>query len=194
MYKVVTSTPKCIDRKTENTRRRSNNNIPRLPDERPNIASNPIPVRISSRPDAAADDNEGFHTPTRRRSKRYFIGGYTHSLSIPDLTSYVNSCGPTVTNVRVFPLRQTRNKIIVHVHVEANDCADTILQPDLWPRGVVCKRWLLRDALARQHNVNQRERYHRTSDTTGRSSKYDQNYHTNRYTRLDCDTIRADVD
>ena len=40
----------------------------------------------------------------------------------------MNSCGRTVTYVRVFPLRQTRNKIIVRVNVEANDCADTILQ------------------------------------------------------------------
>ena len=103
--------------------------------------------------------------------------------------------GRTVTNVRVFPLRHTRNKIIVRVNVETNDCAVTILQPDLWPRGVVCKRWLLRDARTRQHNVNQRERSRRTRGMRGmRLSKYDQNYLTNRYTWLDCDTSRADVD
>lgn len=77
-----------------------------------NPISNPIPVRISTRAadtDAVDIDNEGFHQAVRRRTKRYFIGCYTNSLSIADLTSYVNSCGPTVTNVRVFPLRRSRN-------------------------------------------------------------------------------------
>lgn len=188
-------------RKTRRVRRQVERSSHDVSDNRPRAASNTIPVVITNRRnDENCDyDSEGFHTATRHRTKRYFIGGYTNSLSIPELTSYINSCGPTVTNVRVFPLRKTRNKIIVRVNVEANNSADTILQPELWPRGVVCRPWLPRDARKKQQSgtFNEYNRLTHTRDYRNQSSEYNPNQqiaHRNRFSWLDYDCRDTEVD
>lgn len=181
-------------RQREKRKSVSTNSGDNLLNEVPNV----IPVVISSRNanDNADDDNVGFSRVSFRRTKGFFIGGYTNSLSIDDLTSYINSCGPTVRNTKVFPLRRTRNKIIVRVNVEANDSADIILNPYLWPRGVVCEPWLSREARKKPRN-GYRKYHDRPQQTFGTRDNIPHNdlaHQRNRFTGLGYENIDSQVD
>ena len=74
------------------------------------------------------------------------------------MRSYVNSQGPTVTNIRVFPIRRSQNRVLIRLNVECDDKADFVLHENFWPRGVTCQPWMSRDALQRQHQQERESR------------------------------------
>ena len=63
----------------------------------------PIPVHIT------ADREDDFKINTRRCTKRFFI----NSVSVQQIAEYVNSKGPCVTNIRVFLVKRSKNRVIL---------------------------------------------------------------------------------
>jgi hypothetical protein len=77
-------------------------------------------------------------THTRRKTKKYFVGGYASSVSLEEIASFVNNKGLSVTNIRTFPVRRSPNNVIFRLNVEGNEKADRVLNDGFWPRGIVC--------------------------------------------------------
>ena len=115
-------------------------------------AGQPIPVIISSRADPKHSNDDGFHTPLRRRTKHYFVGGYTTSVSLQEVVDMVNSHGPSVTNIRMFPVRNSVDKVVLRLNVEADSNADNVMQKGFCPPDITCRPWLSRGARRKQRD------------------------------------------
>ncbi|KAH3833947.1 hypothetical protein DPMN_107263 [Dreissena polymorpha] len=62
----------------------------------------------------------------------------------------VNSQGPIVTSIRKFPVKRSRDRVIVRLNVEADHSADKVMQEEFWPHGITCRPWMSREALRKQ--------------------------------------------
>lgn len=140
-----------------------------------------------------ADKYDGFEQYVQKRSKRFYIGGLLNSITVDKLTRYVTKRGPTVTMVRIFPLKKSKNKVIVRLNVEGDDRSNLLEQRGFWPRGVTCRPWMSRGNL-RKHRANLRWEDNYVDDDdesnadTGDNGNWGNNYHNlnsgNRYDAL----------
>lgn len=155
-----------------------------------------IPVRISIRTQETQTD-EYIDFPVmneymRKRSKRYYVGGYDDTITPDYISRFVTRKGPKVTFVRIIPTRRQDNKVTIRLNVEADCNADLVLGRGFWPRGVVCRPWLSRSALRRR-----RDNAHYSDDNGNDGRDYRQRYHRddasadiqtfNRYSMLSSD-------
>ena len=146
-------------------------------------------------------EDDDFSAHVRKRSKRFFIGGFKDTMSIQKMNTYVNARGPRVTMIRRFQSKRSPDDVIFRVNVEDNDNVHLVEERGFWPRGVVCKPWLSRGALksryeaSNQHRVGQ-TRYgerqwprYQTHEYSGNNDEFDNTFYTNRY-----DPLSAEVD
>ncbi|MES9880063.1 MAG: hypothetical protein ABW185_04200, partial [Sedimenticola sp.] len=86
-------------------------------------------------------DDEDFEKHVRKRTKRYFVGGFKPSMSEAKLYRYVERRGVSVTTIRIFRQKRYRG-IVIRLNVEANNNASLVEDPYFWPRGVTCRPWV----------------------------------------------------
>jgi len=127
----------------------------------------PIPTRItysrSDRPRSWADpDYEGFYEPRRRRTKHFCVLGFRHTLSAEWLKRRVSDEGPTVKQVRIFPMRSSKYRVVVRLSVESDTYTDNLLDGDFWPWGITCQPWHSRSRDTRRRHTS-RYRSHEPS-------------------------------
>ena len=78
----------------------------------------------------------------RRRTKRFYVGGFLPNITESVITEYVRGKGPKVTKVSIFRNKRNNNTI-ARVNVEADDCADLLVSDPLFsPKGIRCRTWL----------------------------------------------------
>lgn len=77
----------------------------------------------------------------RKRTKRYYVGGFKRSITEDKLTQYVQFRGLTVTWVNLWISRKT-GRVIIRLNIEASENCDRIAEPGFWPRGVTCRPWM----------------------------------------------------
>ena len=108
-----------------------------------NEMGKPIPVRITVRdiPQDSVRDDEGFHSQKRKKTRRFCVLGLSRRMNVDVLTNVINNKGPTVSTVRVFPLRQDRSKVMLRINVMADNKADMMLSDGFWPSYLQCKPW-----------------------------------------------------
>lgn len=115
-----------------------------------------ITVRVSNRTqETQTDDYMDFpvlNEYVRKRSRRYYVGGYDNTISQDYISRLVTRKGLKVTCVRIFPTRRQDNKVTIRLNVEADGNADLVLRRGFWPRGIVCHPWLSRTALRRRRD------------------------------------------
>ena len=108
-----------------------------------------IPARISTRTCESGDGdmwcNEEFRLVESRRVERFCLLGLSSSINTSLLTEEVESYGPSVKSVRVFPLRRDRGRVLVKLTLFANESAALVLADDFWPAYVRCKPWRPRE-------------------------------------------------
>lgn len=155
----------------------------------------PIPVRVTTRSSGTqTDDYVDFSVAServRRRSKRFYVGGYDETVTTDYVSRFVSKKGPKVTLVRIFPSRKD-NKVTIRLNVEADSNADLVLQRGFWPRGVICRPWMSRAVLRRRRDSarnsvrEERDDGYRRRYRTERPRNTLDNIETyNRYTTLD---------
>ncbi|MEW8546462.1 MAG: hypothetical protein AB2693_23335 [Candidatus Thiodiazotropha sp.] len=88
------------------------------------------------------DDDEGFVQFVKKRSQRYYLGGFKPSITRQRIEKYVNRRGPTVTWVRIWNSRRRPNNVIIRLNVEDNEYARLLESRTFWPRGVTCRPWV----------------------------------------------------
>jgi len=78
----------------------------------------------------------------RKRTRRYYVGGFKHSITEDKIAQYISRRGPKVTKVVIF---RNRNKpIVIRVNVEDDSNAQLLCTEYFWPNGVICRPWLSR--------------------------------------------------
>jgi len=162
---------------------------------------NGIPVRVTERSDSDSsqiqDDhistaNDDFSVHVRKRSKRFFIGGFKDTMTIQNMNAYVTDRGPRVTMIRRFQSKRSQDDVIFRVNVEINDDVYLVEERGFWPRGVVCKPWLSRGALKARYEASNNAVGHtrygerqwprrQTHEYSGVNDECDNAFYTNRY-------------
>ncbi|KAL4222606.1 hypothetical protein ACF0H5_018647 [Mactra antiquata] len=66
---------------------------------------------------------------------------------------YVDSRGPKVSFIRFFP--RSNGKLIIRLNIVSDDLSDCVLDKRFWPPGIICRPWLSRSSLRKQHTVRQ---------------------------------------
>ena len=92
-------------------------------------------------PPQTDSDNDDFSQYVRRRTRRFFVGGFEPHVTENRIAAYVRSKGPTITKVSIFR-NQRRKTTVVRVNVEDDEYAERLLFTDFWPRGITCRPWL----------------------------------------------------
>lgn len=116
------------------------------------------PIVVSRSTQTPLDMGTELNGYKRKRSKRYFVGGYDDSVTKDFIANMVSKKGPKVTMVRKFQSRRQGGKVVIRLNVEADDKADLVLNRGFWPRGITCRPWLSKAALRRQYDSEATER------------------------------------
>lgn len=120
---------------------------------------NPIPVRINGSVTCEAnvtkkdtvklaepyetylDDDVDFTDFVRKRTKRFYVGGFKSSITQDKLIRFVESKGLVVTWVKIWNSKRN-GRVTIRLNVEASENYFKITEPGFWPRGVKCRPWL----------------------------------------------------
>lgn len=174
------------------------NDTPNVPSAAPNNKApivdhswiKPIPVRVngsaasdrdimqkdSSRcdvrhEDCLTDDVE-FSDYVRKRTKRFYVGGFKSSITQEKLISYVERRGLLVTWVNICTSKMN-GRVIIRLNVEATDQCQILVEPGFWPRGVKCRPWLSNNRYNNSHRNPGRSRSYVNQNNDG-FSEHDQ--------------------
>ena len=88
------------------------------------------------------DNDADFLQYVKKKSKRFYLGGFKPEVTHDIIRTYVKRRGPTVTWLRIWPSKRNPNNVIIRLNVEDNEYADRLTSTHFWPRGVRCRPWV----------------------------------------------------
>lgn len=93
------------------------------------------------------DDDGNFDQYVRRRTKRFYLGGFRSSITESKLANYITKRGPKVSKISIFRNRKFPSSVTIRVNVEDDDNVSSMTEdPYFWPKGVICRPWLSQGA------------------------------------------------
>ena len=135
-----------------NTERPDNrpSNRPRYGKEQPSQQ-----LRVISTGSPEEDNDDDFVIHVKRRTKRFYVGGFLPSITEKKLINYAARRGITLTWVNIHRYEH-QNRAVIRVNVEATK-AGQLLEEGFWPKGVMCRPWLSKGQFRnRYQNTNSR--------------------------------------
>ena len=89
--------------------------------------------------DTANENDDDFMTHVRRRTKRYYVGGFLPSISERKIMNYAARRGVKLTwvNIRRY---ERQNRAVIRVNVDPEN-GYRLLDRRFWPKGVNCRPW-----------------------------------------------------
>ena len=96
-------------------------------------------------------DDDDFIKYIKKKSKRFYFGGFLPTITREKIERYVNKRGPTVTWVRIWQSRRRPRNVVVRLNVEDNEYTKYLESPSFWPRGITCKPWINRTSDRARH-------------------------------------------
>lgn len=104
----------------------------------------------------------------RKRTKRFYVGGFKSSITQDELIKYVESKGLTVTWVKIWASKR-HGRVAIRLNVEATEDYLRVTEPGFWPRGIKCRPWLTNNTF--------KNKYLNTKGHTKRYSDAEENYY-----------------
>ena len=104
----------------------------------------------------------------RKRTKRFYAGGFKSSITQDELIKYVEIKGLTVTWVNIWASKR-HGRVVIRLNVEATGDYLRVTEPGFWPRGIKCRPWLTNNTF--------KNKYLNTRGHTKRYSDAEENYY-----------------
>ena len=114
-------------------------------------------------------DSELFEC-VKKRTKRFYLGGFLPSVTKGMIAAYVNRRGPKVTFVQIFHNRKY-NSVVVRLNIEDNTNAALVEDPYFWPYDIICKPWVSHNRY-KSNSRNTDKGTHHVSDHTSSYKSY----------------------
>jgi hypothetical protein len=125
------------------------------------------------------DDDGNFDQYIRRRTKRFYLGGFRSSITESKLANYITKRGPKVTKISIFRKRKFPSSVTIRVNVEDDENVSGMTDdPYFWPKGVICRPWLSQGAYQsrmrarRDHHYDDYSERDRSHSSHGDSTDY----------------------
>lgn len=135
------------------------------------------------------EEDAEFDQYVKRRTRRFYLGGFRQSITEKKLAGYITRRGLKVTKISIFRNRgKYRNNVVIRVNVQDDDNANSMTDdPYFWPEGVVCRPWIPFGTYRKRRSYYNEEEdnnaeYDNDEYDHGRSQ-----YNNNRYSVLECD-------
>ena len=126
----------------------------------------------------ALDEGDGdFETFIRRRTQRFYLGGFQANVTEETILHYTERRGIYVSwiNIRRY---ENQNRAVIRLNVDAEH-GHSLLEQGFWPRGVTCRRWYTKKQYINKTR-NRRYQGHST-DTEYNNNVHVHNRYNNRY-------------
>lgn len=126
--------------------------------------------------DVTADDTEddGFTKYVKKRTLRFYLGGFEPTITENLLYRYVESRGPKVTLISIWPSRRNKENVVIRLNVEDNNDSSKLESPYFWPPGIECRPWRSQAEIRQSRSARVR-RYNPATQRYGRSDIDDYN-------------------
>ena len=125
------------------------------------------------------DEDENFqqHIKFKKRTKRFFLGGFNTSITEDVISKYVSRRGPVVKWVSIWKSKRDPDNVVIRLNIEDNANAQLLEGSGFWPRGVRCRQWRDRRYRKAALNGNQSSGYRNETvpPVYGRSDIHDYN-------------------
>ena len=105
----------------------------------------------------------------RKRTKRFYIGGFKPSITQAKLIKYVENKGLSVTWVNIWTSKRN-GRVVIRLNVEASEHYQIIAEPGFWPPGIKCRPWVSKN------------KYNNSHLKAGRTRQYDEPTNDYQYT------------
>ena len=113
------------------------------------------------------DNDDEFETHIRRRSHRFYVGGFKASVTEKKIMNYMARRGVSVTWISIRRYEH-QNRAVIRLNVDARE-GSQLLDEGFWPDGITYRRWY-----SKAQYQNKVQKFHiRESKTTLNS--YDRN-------------------
>ena len=131
-------------------------------------------------PESILSDDIDFTTFVRKRTKRYYIGGFKSSITRDKLIAYVESKGLTVTWLNIWTSRRS-GRAIIRLNVEMTEGFHAIAEPGFWPKGIKCRPWVTKSKYNASRNTSRNHAQYSPDNDYDEYDKYDQVQNSNEY-------------
>ena len=98
------------------------------------------------------DDDDEFTVHVRRRTKRFYVGGFLPSITEAILMRYAKRRGVKLSwvNIRRY---ESQNRAVIRVNVDS-ELGYRLVEDGFWPRGIVCRPWYSKGQYNRRYDSN----------------------------------------
>ena len=135
-----------------------------------------VPVEKTS--DNMLSDDIDFTTFVRKRTRRYYIGGFKPTITREKLIAYVESQGQTVTWVNIW-VNNRNGRAIIRLNVEMTEGYHIIAETGFWPKGVKCRPWVTKP----KYNASRKKAGSQAQSS--RDNDYNQAQYSNEHDRYE---------
>ena len=113
------------------------------------------------------DNDDEFETHIRRRSHRFYVGGFKASVTEKKIMNYMARRGISVTWISIRRYEH-QNRAVIRLNVDARE-GSQLLDEGFWPDGITCRRWY-----SKAQYQNKVQKFHNRESKTTLNS-YDRN-------------------
>ena len=128
-------------------------------------------------PDSLLTDDIDFTSFVRKRTKRYYIGGFKSSISRDKLIAYVESKGLTVTWLNIWVSKRS-GRAIIRLNVEMTEGFHMIAEPGFWPKGITCRPWVTKTKYNASHKMARKQGQYSNYNDYDDYQHYDQGHNS----------------
>lgn len=142
-------------------------------------------------PQHETQNDDDFMLHVKKRSKRFYLGGFRSTITENRITEYVSKRGPTVSHVKIFQNKRN-GSVFVRLNAYDDEKALMLSTPYFWPEEITCRPWVSQVEYKRRYMQRNSHQFTRRKSYEGKRAELYADHesrkptfeHANRYSHL----------